>query len=132
MAEWLERERRAYALLQWVPYSVPSEFDEVLAAAGHYSRLQYERSTKALDEWDKEHPWGASAELEAFHQLHRAGVFSETDFFSPSKAKRDHYTRRLKGFKAQFNGQGGGDRNPPKNGGPQGRYRDRRRGDRGV
>ena len=48
----LDAERRAWFLLQWVPYSLPSEFDEELAATGHYTRLQKQRSDLALDEFD--------------------------------------------------------------------------------
>ncbi len=130
MAEWLERERRAYALLQWVPYSVPSEFDEELAAEGHYTRLQFKRSSEALDAWDREHPRAVSEELEAFHQLHKAGVFDQLDFYSPSKAKRGFYTGRLRGLKSEPDGQGGDRRDPSKDGKSPRRYRNRRRGDR--
>ena len=52
-SEELDKERRAFALLQWVPYSLPSEFSLELAAKGHYSRLQRQRSDQALDELDK-------------------------------------------------------------------------------
>ena len=51
--EELDKERRAFALLQWVPYSLPSVFSFQLASEGYYSRLQRQRSDKALDEFDE-------------------------------------------------------------------------------
>ena len=56
----LDAERRAYDLLQWVPYSLPTEFDPDLADQGHYTALQRERSDRALDAWDREHPSDSS------------------------------------------------------------------------
>lgn len=49
----LNAEERAWLLLQWVPYSLPTEFDEDLAAQSHYTRLQKLRSDKALDDFDR-------------------------------------------------------------------------------
>lgn len=51
--EELDRERRAFAQLQWVPYSLPSQFSLELASKGYYSRLQRQRSNQALDDHDK-------------------------------------------------------------------------------
>jgi len=92
----LDAQRRAFALLQWVPYSLPSEFDYELAVQGHYTRLQRERSDAALDVSDKEHPYVRSTELQAFYELERLGVYTQSDFFSPPKAKDGYYARRLK------------------------------------
>ena len=80
-----DKEERAYALLQWNPYSLPNEFDWELAALGHYSRLQTERSNKALDEFDSINERDASDELAAFRELERLGVYTQADFFSPAK-----------------------------------------------
>lgn len=89
-------ERRAYELLQWVPFSLPSTFDDDLAAVGHYTKLQRERSNAALDAWDKAHPEPESPELAAFHALEKLGIYTQNDFFSPSKAQDGYYVRRLK------------------------------------
>lgn len=89
-------EERAHFLLLWVPYSLPAEFDEELACAEHYSKLQQQRSDQALNAFDKEHQYECSSELSAFRELERLGVFSQSDFFSPSKAKDAFYTQRLK------------------------------------
>ena len=50
--EW-EQEERAFFLLQWVPYSLPVEFDEDLALKRHYTKLWRQRSDAALDELQK-------------------------------------------------------------------------------
>lgn len=89
-------EERAYFLLQWVPYSLQAEFDEELAVTEHYSKLQKQRSNQALNAFDKEHQYECSDELTAFRELERLGVFSQSDFFSPSKAKDAFYSKRLK------------------------------------
>lgn len=89
-------EERAFNLLQWVSYSLPSEFDEELASSGFYTKLQAERSDKALDAWETEHPHESSQELAAFKELVRLKVYSEQVFFSPQKAKDGGYSRRIK------------------------------------
>lgn len=91
-----DSEEAAFELLQWIPYALPAEYDETLAEVGYYSRTQKERSDQALDDWDKEHPYKTSDELKAFKELERLGVYSQFDFFSPTKAKDGHYTRRIK------------------------------------
>ena len=93
----LGAERRAFALLQWVPYSLPTEFDEDLAADGYYTKTQKQRSNAALNAFDKQHPAERSTELEAFHELERLGIYTNADFFSPTKAKNGYYAKRLKG-----------------------------------
>ena len=92
----LDRERRAWELLQWVPFSLPTEFDEELAAQGYYTKLQKQRSDAALDQWEKDHPAPTSSELEAFRELETRGVYNQKQFFSPSKAKDGYYSSRLK------------------------------------
>ena len=91
-----DQERRAYALLQWVPYSLPTEFDEELAMHGAYSAMQRKRSDAVLEEWDQEHPYKASTELAAFRELERLGIYNQADFYSPAKSKCGHYSERLK------------------------------------
>ena len=44
----LDREYRAYQLLRWSTPAPLAEFNEELAAEGFYSRIQKERSDKAL------------------------------------------------------------------------------------
>ena len=92
----LERERRAWQLLQWAPYSLPTEFDEDLALQGYYTTLQKQRSDLALDEWDKAHETPTSPELSAFKELEAKGIYTQSTLFSPSKAKDGYYTSRLK------------------------------------
>jgi hypothetical protein len=91
-----DREERSFDLLQWIPYCLPAEYDHDLALVGYYSKTQSERSNRALDAWDKEHPFKSSDELTAFQELERLGVYTNADFYSPSKAKDGHYTNRIK------------------------------------
>ena len=101
-----DAERRAYELLQWVPYSLPTEFNEDLAADGYYTRLQRQRSNAALDAWDKQHPCEHSDELAAFQYLEWLGIYTQHDLFSPTKAKDGYYTRRLREHQAARKPQG--------------------------
>jgi len=76
-----DRERRAYEMLRWVPYSLPTEFDPALAMAGTYSKMQDDRSNRAIDAWDAQHPNETSPELAAFRELERLGHITQNDFF---------------------------------------------------
>ena len=91
-----EQQLRAHALLQWVPFSLPADFDVELADEGYYTKLQRQRSSKALDDWDRNHPYIKSDEMAAFHELERIGIYTQNNFFSPSRAKHGYYTKRLK------------------------------------
>ena len=93
-------ERRAYKLLQWLPYGLRAEFDDELAQAGYYSKMQRQRSNEALDAFDAAHPYQSSDELTAFRELERLRIYSKQTLFSPSKAKDGFYTRRLKELRA--------------------------------
>jgi hypothetical protein len=97
----IERERRAWQLLQWVPYSLPAKFDEDLALQGHYTKLQRQRSDFALDQWDATHQTPTSPELAAFLELEAKGVYNQSNFYLPSKAKDGYYSNRLKQFNEQ-------------------------------
>lgn len=102
-------EEAAFEMLQWNPYSLPNEFDWELAALGAYTKLQRERSDTAIDaveqeikrERDRRHKQardgkpGALSELEAFHELERIGVLTESDFYSPGQASEHWYTDAL-------------------------------------
>ena len=110
----LNTEECAFDLLQWVPYCLPSQYDEEEAMLGYYSKTQKERSDHAIDAWDDDHPYKSSDELEAFKQLERLGVYTQADFFSPSKAKDGHYAQRLREHRtatASANGPGSTRRN---------------------
>ena len=92
----LNQEQRAYDLLQWVPYSLPGFFDDDLAVIGFYTEAQAQKSDAALKAWDDDHPFVSSSELTAFKELERLGVYSNSDFYSPSKAKDGAYSEQLK------------------------------------
>ena len=91
----LKAEERAFDLLQWVPYSLSSEYDEDEAMCGKYSAMQKERSDAALDAWDLKHPYESSDELTAFRELRRLGVYNDENYFSPSLAKDAFYRKTL-------------------------------------
>ena len=84
----IDKEERAYLLLQWASLAPLAPFDEELAESGFYTAVQGQRSNQALDAWDKENPYEQSSELKAFHELERRGVITQSDFFSPDKAAR--------------------------------------------
>ena len=92
----LYQEQRAYDLLQWVPYSLSGFFDDDLAVVGLYTDIQAQRSDAALKTWDDNHPFVSSAELTAFKELERLGVYSQSDFYSPSRARNGAYSEQLK------------------------------------
>ncbi len=92
----LSQEQRAYDLLQWVPYSLPGFFDDDLAVVGYYTEIQTQKSDAALKAWDDDHAFVSSSELTAFKELERLGVYSDSDFYSPSKAKDGAYSEQLK------------------------------------
>ena len=85
--EPLERERRAWSLLRWSTPVEIAEFDEGLAVDGFYTRVQRERSDKALDAFDKGIVRPLS-ELDAFRELEKRKVYGESDLYSPDKAER--------------------------------------------
>ena len=92
----LNAEEQAFDLLQWVPYSLPSEYDEDKAMCGKYSGMQRQRSNAALDAWDLKHPYESSEELTSFRELRRLGVYTDNDYFSPSLASDAFYRKTLK------------------------------------
>ena len=92
----VEKEKQAYKMLQSIPYSLPpAEFNWELAARGFYTKMQKERSDKALDEFEKELQPKISGELSAFLELEALGIYSEQDNFDPNKADNEFYTQRL-------------------------------------
>ena len=88
-AEW-----RAWQMLAWASPAGIAPFDEELAASGWYSAVYREHSDKGLAEIEaKEKP--PSPLLAAFKRLEELGVLTESDFYSPAKAKNQFYTNRL-------------------------------------
>ena len=79
-----------------MPYSLPGFFDDDLAVVGYYTEIQTQKSDAALNAWDDDHPFVSSSELTAFKELERLGVYSDSDFYSPSKAKDGAYSEQLK------------------------------------
>ena len=92
----VEKEKQAYKMIQSIPYSLPpAEFNWELAARGFYTKMQKERSDKALDEFEKELQPKINGEMAAFLELEALGIYSEKDQFNPNKADNDFYTKRL-------------------------------------
>lgn len=98
------RERRAFQMLQWVPHSLPAEFDLSLAEKGHYSNLQRERSDKALDAWDQAHSYEPSPEFKSFKELEALGHYTNDDYYSPARAKEGCYLEKLRKLAAVSEG----------------------------
>ena len=82
-----DAEERAFDLLQWNPYSLPAEYNDEQALLGLYSKLQKERSDRALDAWDEQHPYKCSDELAGFRELERLGVYTPADFSLQARPK---------------------------------------------
>ena len=91
-------EARAYELLKWQALAPLSEFDESYP----YLKVWREYSDAALDAGEKEHPYEPSSELAAFRELERLGVFTQSDFYLPSKAADGYYNQRLKDHTGSF------------------------------
>jgi len=117
----LNAEERAFDLLQWLPYSLPSQYDEDEAMCGKYSALQKERSDAALDAWDLKHPFESSDELTAFRELQRLGVYNDENYFSPLLAKDAFYRKTLTEHTAATGSTNGP--SPPRRKGDQGAAR---------
>ena len=107
-------EEQAFELLQWLPYSLPTPFDENLALQGHYTKLQRQRSDKALDRWEADNPYEQSDELRAFHKLNDLGILTQKDFYSPSLAKDGHYLKALRSHCKPRVRQGAGEPESPR------------------
>ena len=97
----LDREYRAYQLLRWSTPAPLAEFNEELAAEGFYSRIQKERSDKALDAFEAALPAPPLSELDAFRELEALGVLTQADYYSPAAAKEHEYSRRLTSHRKQ-------------------------------
>ena len=97
----LDREYRAYQLLRWSTPAPLAEFNEELAAEGFYSRIQKERSDKALDAFEAALPAPPLSELDAFRELEALGVLTQADYYSPAAAKEHEYSRLLTSHRKQ-------------------------------
>ena len=90
-------EKACYRRLQSVPYSLPpAEFNWELAAFGYYSKLQKERSDKALDEFEKELQPSNYSQTAAFEELKSLGIYTEKTKYNLEQAENGFYTKRLK------------------------------------
>ena len=92
-----EVEKDCYRRLKSVPYSLPpAEFNWELAAFGYYSKLQKERSDKALAEFEKELQPSNYSQTAAFEELKKLGVYTEKTKYNLEQAENGFYTKRLK------------------------------------
>ena len=90
-------EQDCYRRLKSVPYSLPpAEFNWELAAFGYYSKLQKERSDKALAEFEKELQPSNYSQTAAFEELKKLGVYTEKTKYNLEQAENGFYTKRLK------------------------------------
>ena len=85
-------DERAYELLKWQSLAPIGEFDPAFP----YFDVWKAASDKALHQFENEHYYETSDERKAFQYLERLGIFNRSDYFSPSKAKENEYTSRLK------------------------------------
>ena len=85
-------DERAYELLKWQSLAPIGEFDPAFP----YFDVWKAASDKALHQFENEHYYESSDELKAFQYLERLGIFNQSDYYSPSKAKENEYTSRLK------------------------------------
>ncbi|QDP66400.1 MAG: hypothetical protein Unbinned1819contig1001_46 [Prokaryotic dsDNA virus sp.] len=92
----IDKEKRAFSMLLWVPYCLPVEYDDALAAAGVYTKQQRRRSDDALLKFEQHNQYESSTELKAFKYLIKTGHFPESQLFSPAKAKCGYYSKQLK------------------------------------
>ena len=93
-------EKDCYRRLQSVRYSLPpAEFNWELAAFGYYSKLQKERSDKALDEFEKEIQPSNYSQTAAFEELKKLGVYTEKTKYNLEQAENGFYTKRLQTVK---------------------------------
>ena len=89
-----------YRRLKSVPYSLPpAEFNWELAAFGYYSKLQKERSDKALAEFEKELQPSNYSQTAAFEELKKLGVYTEKTKYNLEQAENGFYTKRLQTVK---------------------------------
>ena len=93
-------EKDCYRRLKSVPYSLPpAEFNWELAAFGYYSKLQKERSDKALSEFEKELQPSNYSQTAAFEELKKLGVYTEKTKYNLEQAENGFYTKRLQTVK---------------------------------
>ena len=93
-------EKDCYRRLKSVPYSLPpAEFNWELAAFGYYSKLQKERSDKALAEFEKELQPSNYSQTAAFEELKSLGIYTEKTKYNLEQAENGFYTKRLQTVK---------------------------------
>jgi hypothetical protein len=96
-------DERAYELLKWQSIAPVGDFDPTFP----YFDMWKKASDKALDEFERDSYYETSDELKAFQYLERLGIYNQSDFYSPSKAKNNEYTERLKAHQHQARSQSG-------------------------
>ena len=90
-------EKDCYRRLKSVPYSLPpAEFNWELAAFGYYSKLQKERSDKALAEFEKELQPSNYSQTAAFEELKKLGIYTEKTKYNLEQAENGFNIKRLK------------------------------------
>ena len=93
-------EKDCYRRLKSVPYSLPpAEFNWELAAFGYYSKMQKERSDKALAEFEKELQPSNYSQTAAFEELKSLGIYTEKTKYNLEQAENGFYTKRLQTVK---------------------------------
>ena len=109
----LEKEYRAWAMLQWSPGSSDEPFLEEKAQRRFYSQAQAFKSDQAIQQFDELRDLRdqSMTELDCFRELERLGVLSQADFYLPSNADNSVYSKRLKEHRnatgSTASGQGG-------------------------
>ena len=96
-------DERAYELLKWQSLAPLGEFDPSFP----YFDVWKAASDKALDEFERDSHYETSDQMKAFQYLERLGVYSQSDYYSPSKAKDDdhNYVAELKQHQQQIRGE---------------------------
>ena len=92
-------DERAYELLRWQSLAPIGEFDPTFP----YFDVWKKASDKALDEFERDSYYETSDQMKAFQYLERLGVYTKSDYYSPSKAKDDdhHYIAELREHQQQ-------------------------------
>ena len=94
----LEKEYRAWAMLQWSPGSSDEPFLEDKAQRRFYSQAWTFKSDQAIQQFDELNGFRdqSMSELDCFKELERLGILSQADFYLPSNADKSVYSKRLK------------------------------------
>ena len=83
----MNSDERAYELLKWQSLAPIGDFDPTFP----YFDVWKKASDKALDEFERDSYYETSDQMKAFQYLERLGVYTKSDYYSPSKAKDDDH-----------------------------------------